>query len=116
MRKLAKLVVLAVLMALPLTSSDAAAAESLKKVRSDFVCMVNDRYMGAEQIPVTVGGKTYYGCCAMCKAKLEKNAAVRQAVDPVSRKTVDKARAVIGAKSDKTVYYFENEKNMKAFR
>ena len=26
------------------------------------VCMVNDQFMGRAQIPVSVGGKTYYGC------------------------------------------------------
>lgn len=35
------------------------------------------QFMGREQIPVSVGGKTYFGCCAMCKEKLEKNEAVR---------------------------------------
>src|SRR5687768_563470 len=38
------------------------------------VCMVNNQYMGRPQIPTTVAGKTYYGCCPMCKGRLEKEA------------------------------------------
>ena len=41
------------------------------------VCMVNNQYMGRPQIPTTVEGKTYYGCCPMCKGRLEKEAAVQ---------------------------------------
>jgi len=37
---------------------------------------------------------------------------VRQAVDPVSKKTVDKATAVIGAQPDGSVLYFENAANL----
>lgn len=107
---------MAMLMVLPISNGNAQAESGLNKVRSDFVCMVNDRYMGAEQIPVTLSGKIYYGCCPMCKAKLEKSAALRKAVDPVSGKQVDKASAVIGAKPDKTVYYFENVENLEAFK
>jgi YHS domain-containing protein len=77
--------------------------------------MVNDQYMGKEQIPVVVGGKTYFGCCAMCKEKLEKNEAARMAVDPVSGARVDKATAVIGRDASNKVYYFENEQTMRRF-
>jgi YHS domain-containing protein len=76
---------------------------------SSFVCMVNDRFMGGEQIPVSIDGKTYYGCCAACKDKLQSNAAVRTAVDPVTRRPVDKAMAVIGKTDSGTVLYFESE-------
>jgi YHS domain-containing protein len=91
------------------------AMASLKKVQPQYVCMINNKFLGKEQIPVMVKGKTYYGCCAMCKAKLEGSAKARTAIDPVSKKPVDKATAVIGAKADGTVFYFENEKNFKAF-
>ena len=58
--------------------------------------MVNDQFMEVEQIPVAVGDKTYFGCCAMCKSKLENNEGVRTAADPVSGARVDTATAVIG--------------------
>lgn len=80
-----------------------------------LVCMVNDMDMGKEQIPVVVEGRTYYGCCAMCKDRLARDASARTAVDPVSAKTVDKATAVIGRKPDGSVLYFETEANLEKY-
>jgi YHS domain-containing protein len=71
--------------------------------------MVNDRFIGSEQIPVSVDGKTYYGCCAACKDKLQNNAAVRTALDPITQRPVDKATAVIGKTDSGKVLYFESE-------
>jgi YHS domain-containing protein len=83
-------------------------ASSLTRVANPSeVCMVNDQFMGREQIPVAVDGKTYYGCCAMCKARLERDASIRAATDPVTGRTVDKARAVIGKTESGSVLYFE---------
>jgi YHS domain-containing protein len=79
------------------------------------VCMVNNHFMGKDQIPVKVGEKTYYGCCEMCKQKLASDASSRSAVDPVSGAKVDKATAVIGAQADGSVLYFENEANLKKY-
>lgn len=89
---------------------------SLRRVEAKYVCMVNNRLFPVEQISVDVAGKTYYGCCPMCKERLEKDAALRKAVDPVSGAEVDKADAVIGAKRDGSVYYFETEENYDSFR
>jgi YHS domain-containing protein len=94
----------------------AAPSQGLTKVtKRSLVCMVNDTYMGKEQIPVEVSGKTYYGCCAMCKERLAQVAEVRSAVDPVSGKTVDKATAIIGKAEDGAVLYFENAANLDAY-
>ncbi|HEY0370916.1 MAG TPA: hypothetical protein VGD79_02890, partial [Thermoanaerobaculia bacterium] len=49
----------------------------LKKVEPKTVCMVNEQAMGKDQIPVEVDGKTYYGCCEMCKKALADNAEKR---------------------------------------
>ncbi len=84
----------------------------LKKVEPKTVCMVNEQAMGKDQIPVEVDGKTYYGCCEMCKASLANNADKRAAVDPVSGKQVDKAKAVIAAQEDGRVFYFESEETL----
>lgn len=80
-------------------------------VQSNFVCMINDRSMANEQIPVEVEGKTYYGCCPMCKERLAKEEQSRYAIDPVSGEKVDKAKAVIGVLPGAKVLYFENQKN-----
>jgi YHS domain-containing protein len=95
--------------------SSAAAPAGIKKVENHLVCMVNNQFMGKDQIPVAVEGKTYYGCCEMCKERLAKDAASRAAVDPVSGNTVDKAKAVIAALPDGSVLYFENEKTMEQY-
>ena len=104
---LAPVLALACLLAAP-----AARAEPVQRVEAKRVCMVNDSLFPKDQIPVRVGDKTYFGCCEMCKGRLANDAAVRQAVDPVSKKTVDKATAVIGAQPDGSVLYFENAANL----
>lgn len=87
-------------------------ADKAVRVEPNKVCMINDRSMAMEQIPVAIEGKTYYGCCPMCKERLEKDEASRYAVDPVSGKKVDKAKAVIGALPGAAVLYFENAENL----
>lgn len=80
------------------------------------VCMVNDQFMGRTQIPVEVEGRTYYGCCPMCKEKLEKQPEMRTARDPVSGEEVDKAKAVIVQDSSGKVLYFASEKTLERYR
>jgi YHS domain-containing protein len=87
-------------------------AQKVVRVESKNVCMINDRSMAMEQIPVKIDEKTYFGCCPMCKERLEKDPESRYAVDPVSGKKVDKAKAVIGALPGAAVLYFENAENL----
>jgi YHS domain-containing protein len=98
-----------------LFSSIVFAGNVLEPVENEKVCMVNDTFFGTTQIPVKVGSKTYYGCCENCKKTLKEDANSRFAVDPVSKKKVDKATAVIGATKDNRVYYFQSPANMKKF-
>ena len=97
------------------TNQTAAETSWLKPVTAEYVCMVTDKKFPMSQIPVPIGEKTYYGCCAGCKAALENNEEVRTGIDPVSGNPVDKATAVIGFDPDKSVYYFENEENFQTF-
>lgn len=78
--------------------------------------MTNNKDMGKTQLSVTVGDQTYYGCCRMCVGNLSRNAGLRQAIDPVTWKAVDKARAVIGALVGGDVLYFESEESFSAFQ
>jgi YHS domain-containing protein len=96
-------------------SAQANTPAELKQVESKYVCMVTDQLYDKEQIPVAVDGKTYYGCCQMCEAKLKGDPSSRMAADPVSGKEVDKSTAVIGAAPDGKVYYFENAEDLKAY-
>ena len=87
----------------------------VKRVEAPKVCMVNDAVFPNDQIPVPVNGRTYYGCCEMCKGRLSDDPEVRRAIDPVSKQPVDKALAVIGAKPDGKVIYFESEKTLRQY-
>ena len=102
----------------PAVVAPAASASSIASTRAhelirvedpSTVCMVNNRFMGDKQIPVIVDGKTYFGCCEMCKARLEHDQTARMATDPVSGHSIDKASAVIGRDTTNKVFYFENE-------
>ena len=97
------------------TEADGQGHATLERVAAKYVCMPNNKRFPKEQIPVEIDGKTYYGCCKMCVNMLKLDPKVRTAVDPVNGKAVDKAVAVIGAAADETVYYFENEENLRRF-
>ena len=90
-------------------------SSALTKVDSKYVCMMTNQLFVKEQIPVEVEGKTYYGCCEMCKAKIKNDPESREATDPVSGNKVDKAESVIGASADRSVFYFESEENLEMF-
>ncbi len=85
-------------------------------VPHDQVCMVNNAYMGKKQLEVQHEGKTYYGCCENCQLRIPEEENARMAYDPISKKLIDKATAII-AISDKNdnVVYFENKTNYETF-
>ncbi len=91
-------------------------AEILKRVKTENVCMVNNEDMGKPQVPIQVKGRTYYGCCSMCVGSLTNDPEARQGIDPISGHMVDKSGAVIGAKADGSVLYFENETTFIAYQ
>lgn len=115
MKQLMKILAVLAVIILPFGAAHAE-SPALKKVEPQFVCMVNNAVFDKPQIPVEVSGKTYYGCCSMCKERLANDTSARMATDPVSGKNVDKASAVIGEDSGGAVYYFENEGNFNAFK
>ncbi len=78
-------------------------------VPSEEVCMVNNEYMGKKQFEVNFEGKIYYGCCQMCKERILKDPSTRVAIDPFSKKQIDKATAIIAITGNNgEVSYFEN--------
>lgn len=90
-------------------------SNTLTEVEGKKVCMITNQLFIKDQIPVEVDGKTYYGCCEMCKAKLKNVPENRVAVDPISGNQVDKSQAIIGAAPDGSIYYFESEENLKKY-
>ncbi|MEW6272269.1 MAG: hypothetical protein AB1689_23550 [Thermodesulfobacteriota bacterium] len=93
-----------------------ASAEPIERVEAKRVCMVNNSVFPKDQIPVQVDGKTYFGCCEMCKGRLASDASARVATDPISGKQVDKATAVIGETPDGKVLYFESDATFTAYK
>jgi YHS domain-containing protein len=89
---------------------------ALQRVETKKVCMINNQVFDKDQIPVQVEGRTYYGCCEMCREKLTNDPASRLAVDPVTGKKVDKAKAVIAALPDGSVLYFESAETMAKYK
>lgn len=80
------------------------------------VCMMQDTVMTTPAIPLAHGGKTYYGCCEMCKAKIAADPArYTVAHDPVTGAEVDKATAAL-LSVDGRVYYFESDATRGRFR
>ena len=106
---------LALMLLLIFVPSMAETTDQAVPVESKSVCMINDRSMTTEQIPIEIDGKTYFGCCPMCKERLAKEPSTRQAIDPVSGKVVDKATATIGALPGAAVLYFENGENLRKY-
>jgi YHS domain-containing protein len=76
------------------------------------VCMVDDIYQGDyPTLPVALFNTAYYGCDAKAIQYLVNKEELRVAVDPVTKRKVDKASAVIGLhpKRDGKVLYFESK-------
>lgn len=87
----------------------------LEDVPSHLVCMVNNNFMGVDQIKVYVEGKIYYGCCADCEVKLKNDEGQRFAIDPVTNEKVDKATAIIGKLKNNKVLYFSSKENFEKY-
>ncbi len=76
------------------------------------ICMVDDIYQGDyPTLAVLLSANTYYGCDAKAIHELSSKQDVRFAIDPVTKRKVDKASAVIGLnpKRDGKVLYFESK-------
>jgi YHS domain-containing protein len=99
----------------PVASSDLPPTDLTLVTDTSQVCMVNNQFMGRPQIPVQVEGKTYYGCCAMCKARLQSDASARTAIDPVSHTPVDKATAVVGKMANGSALYFASRDHFESY-
>lgn len=98
----------------PISPTHANAPSLGDQVPNDYVCMVNDAYMGRLQFEVPFEGKMYYGCCDMCRERIPQDESVRYAVDPLTKKKVNKADAyIVLIGNNGEVVYFENEENYK---
>jgi len=115
MTKKAKSLLLSLAASFGFWADFATANDDWKIVPNKQVCMVTNAHFSRPQIPVEQGNKTYYGCCENCKATIQKDASARSATDPESKKSVDKATAVIAANAIGDVLYFENKANFEKY-
>jgi YHS domain-containing protein len=70
--------------------------------------MMQDTVMAVPAVPLARDGKTYFGCCEMCKAKIAAEPErYTKARDPMSGAVVDKATAEL-LSVDGRVLYFES--------
>lgn len=99
----------------PVQAQGTDAEPVLKQVEAQYTCMINNKHFSEIQIEVPIDDKVYYGCCKMCVKTLNEDPQSRLSVDPVSRDTVDKALAVIGADSEGNIYYFESKENLRKY-
>ncbi|WP_339757757.1 hypothetical protein [uncultured Winogradskyella sp.] len=99
------------------TNDVIASAQNYEIVPNEKVCMVNDKFMGIDQIAIDVNGILYYGCCENCVEKLQKNLDdVRFGSNPLNTKKVDKALAVIVQdKNSGDVFYFASKEDANTF-
>ena len=94
-------------------AADVVSTGNIEKV--EYVCMMQDMIMAKPGVKLARNGKVYWGCCEMCKAKMEAEPErYTRATDPVSGKVVDKAEASIYALKG-TAYYFQSAKTRKQF-
>lgn len=89
---------------------------ALIRIASSNTCMGSNQAQEKAQNYAMVDGKSYYGCTDMCIANLKKNTGFRYRRDPVSGNRVDKALAIVGAKKNGQLLYFESERNLLAYR
>ncbi|MBX9768725.1 MAG: TRASH domain-containing protein [Bdellovibrionales bacterium] len=116
MNQIRTIVFLAVIsISLNLMAFAAFAKEKLNVVPTNEVCMVNNIHFSRPQIPVSSDGQTYYGCCENCKKTLKEDPKSRTAQDPITKHSVDKANAVIAARADGSVLYFESTKTLNMY-
>ena len=113
--KFIKIILLSVFMSVSSFAQSHSDNSDWKIVPNNMVCMVTEMFFNTPQIPVEVNGKTYYGCCAGCKQTLTRKQSAREAVDPLSKKIVDKATATIAANKVGKVLYFENKQNFEKY-
>ena len=86
------------------------------RIASSHTCMGSNQAQEKAQNYAIVDDKRYYGCTDMCIANLKQNWGFRYGLDPVSGKRVDKATALVGARKNGQLLYFETEENFLAYR
>ena len=85
-------------------------------VKHEKTCMLNNFVLKLQEaVTYIYQRRTYYFCCQGCVRRFAANPELfSKGVDPVSKKSVDKAVALLYARAD-TVYYFESAQHLQEF-
>ncbi|MEO7989290.1 MAG: hypothetical protein ABI663_07095 [Chryseolinea sp.] len=86
-------------------------------ISHERICMASDIYLEEQLIKVPSGNKMYYACSEHCVHQLSIDS-VRFSIDPITRKKIDKAFAVVSLHPDKTgkIIYFESKASFEKYR
>ncbi len=88
----------------------------LLRVDPTQACMSGDAYTPSKLLSVNIEGNTYYYCNEESSSRFTEDASVRYSIDPISKKQVNKATAIIGRTRRGKLYYFESEEHLAEFR
>jgi hypothetical protein len=88
------------------------------EVPKDKVCMRGDLVKHASTSQVNVNGKMYQACCNTCESMIRSNSQNRLAIDPLTKKTIDKSEAyvVLNPMKEGKVVYFESFNNFQKYQ
>lgn len=115
MRTILRFIGALVLLSASRTATARASGPAVSVPERTRVCMVQDTVMTVPAVPLERDGKTYYGCCPMCKGKIAAEPKrYTLARDPLTGATVDKATAEL-LSVDGRVLYFESDASRKRF-
>lgn len=87
-----------------------------RPIDANRVCMYYDVELNKiSTFPVNINGKVYYGCCNETQANLYSDSSKRVAIEPITKKSIDKSEALIFMDldnlKDNKVLYFESKEN-----
>ena len=96
-------------------NKDVTANMWLKKVNTNEVNMVTNRFTGKQQDSVNINGKTYFADGVEYAFNLQENSSLRFSKDPVTNKVIDKADAVTYSDASGRILYFESDMTFERF-
>ncbi|GIX41484.1 MAG: hypothetical protein KatS3mg129_1217 [Leptospiraceae bacterium] len=84
-------------------------------VEAKYVCMTQDKVFDKELLPVSINGKTYYGCCGGCVLAMKENPSKYiYAIDPITKERINKADSII-LNANGYAIYFKNKDSLNKY-
>lgn len=99
----------------PETINAGSPSQWLTRVEAKNVNMVTNRTENGTQQSLNINGSSYFVADETYAWTLQQNLNLRFAVDPITNRKVDKAKAALFADASGRVFYFESEKSYEEF-